>query len=62
MRQIDTIIEPGDCLTVENNDQFSEEYAKVVNKFSHKFIKMLCDASGAIIWEKLLQLNSGAAA
>ncbi len=56
------LIEPFGHRAKENNDQFSEEYAKVVNKFSHKFIEMFCDASGAIIWEKLLQLNSGAAA
>jgi len=53
------IIEPLGHKAKEKNDQFFEEYAKVVNKFSHEFIEIFCDSSGTIHWEKVIQFNSG---
>lgn len=53
------IIEPLGHQAKEKNDQFLEEYAKVINKFSRDFMEMFCDSSGAIHWEKVIQFNSG---
>lgn len=53
------IIEPLGYKAKEKNEQFLEEYSKVVNKFSFEFIEMFCDASGAIHWDKIIQFNSG---
>lgn len=53
------IIEPLGHQAKEKNDQFLEEYSKVVNKFSLEFIEMFCDLTGAILWENVIQFNSG---
>ena len=53
------IVEPLGHKAKEKNDQFLEEYAKVVNKFSLEFMEMFCDSTGAIHWEKVIQFNSG---
>lgn len=53
------IIQPLGHKAKENNEQFLEEYAKVVNKFSFEFMNMFCDSEGAILWEKVVQFNSG---
>jgi len=52
------IIEPLGYKAKEKNEQFLEEYSKVVNKFSLEFMQMFCDASGAIHWDKVVQFNS----
>ncbi|CAN2041095.1 hypothetical protein GMMP15_290009 [Candidatus Magnetomoraceae bacterium gMMP-15] len=36
-----------------------EEYSKVINKFSLEFIKKFCDSEGKIMWDKIIQFNSG---
>ena len=56
------IIDPLGHKAKEKNEQFLEEYAKVVNKFSLEFMKMFCDSSGRIHWDKVIQFNSGQAA
>ena len=53
------IIEPLGHKAKEKNEQFYEEYVKVVNKFSLEFIETFCDSTGAINWERVLQYNSG---
>jgi len=53
------MIEPLGHKAKEKNDQFLEEYSKVVNRFSLEFIELFCDSSGAILWEKVVQFNSG---
>ncbi len=53
------IIEPLGHKAKEKNEQFVEEYSKVINRFSFEFMEMFCDASGAILWEKVIQFNSG---
>ncbi|MCI5217723.1 MAG: cytosolic protein [Candidatus Electrothrix sp. LOE2] len=55
------IIDPLGHKAKEKNEQFLEEYAKVVNKFSREFIEMFCDTSGRIHWDKVIQFNSGQA-
>jgi hypothetical protein len=53
------LIEPLGHKTKEKNEQFLTEYSKVINKFTFDFIEMFCDVSGAILWEKVVQFNSG---
>jgi len=55
------IIEPLGDNAKEKNEQFFEEYAKVINKFSLEFMEMFCDESGQIHWKKVIQFNSGQA-
>ncbi|MBI5676253.1 MAG: cytosolic protein [Nitrospirae bacterium] len=53
------IIEPLGRKAKEKNEQFSEEYAKVINKFTLEFAKEYCAADGSILWDKLVRFNSG---
>jgi hypothetical protein len=53
------IIEPLGHKAKERNELFSEEYAKVINKFTLEFSQEYCDHSGKIMWEKLVKFNSG---
>jgi hypothetical protein len=53
------IIEPLGHKAKEKNEQFLEEYSKVVNKFSLEFMGMFCGSNGAINWEKVIKFNSG---
>ena len=52
------IIEPLGHRAKEKNEQFSLEYAKVLNKFTGEFITKFCDADGSIRWEDIVRLNS----
>ena len=54
------LIEPLGHQAKEKNDQFMEEYAKVVNKFTLEFIKTFCDSDGNILWEEIVKFNSAA--
>lgn len=53
------IIEPLGHQAKEKNEQFSLEYAKVLNKFTGEFITEFCDTNGSIRWEDIVKLNSG---
>ena len=53
------IIEPLGHKAKEKNEKFSEEYAKVINKFTREFAMEYCDERGSILWEKLVKFNSG---
>lgn len=53
------IIEPLGYQAKEKNEQFVNEYAKVVNKFTAEFIGKFCDAEGNMLWEKIVKFNSG---
>jgi len=53
------LIKPLGHKAKERNDDFAEEYAKVVNLFSLEFINDFCQPDGAIDWVKLLRFNSG---
>ena len=54
-----TIVEPLGFRAKERNEQFQNEYAKVINRFTKEFIAVFCDADGAISWRKLVSFNSG---
>ena len=53
------IIEPLGHKAKERNENFLQEYAKVINKFTFEFSKEYCDGEGNIRWDKLVQFNSG---
>lgn len=53
------IIEPLGHRAKEKNERFSEEYAKVINRFTREFATEYCDTNGSILWEKLVKFNSG---
>jgi len=52
------IIEPLGHHAKERNEQFMQEYAKVINKFTAEFIGKFCDADGNILWEEIVKFNS----
>jgi hypothetical protein len=52
------IIEPLGYRAKENNEQFEQEYSKVINKFTLEFMQSFCDPGGQIVWQKLVELNS----
>ncbi len=52
------IIEPLGHKAKEKNDQFLNEYSKVVNKFTMEFMQAFCDSEGQILWKKIVQFNS----
>ncbi len=51
------IIEPLGHNAKKKNDEFMEDYVRVVNKFSQSFMERFCK-DGAIQWEELLRFNS----
>ena len=53
------IIEPLGHKAKEKNEKFSEEYAKVINKFTREYATEYCDENGSILWGKLVKFNSG---
>lgn len=53
------IIEPLGHKAKQKNEQFHIEYSNVINKFTLEFSKEYCARDGAILWEKLVQFNSG---
>lgn len=53
------IIEPIGYRAKEHNDTFYEEKAKVVNRFTKKFIDEFCNEDGSIDWTRLVEFNSG---
>lgn len=52
------IIEPLGHRAKEKNEQFSLEYAKVLNRFTGEFITAFCDDDGNIRWDDIVRLNS----
>lgn len=52
------IVEPLGHQAKERNEQFMQEYAKVINKFTYEFIEEFCDADGNVLWEKIVKFNS----
>ena len=52
------IVEPLGHQAKEKNEQFMEEYAKVINKFTSEFIGKFCDAEGNMLWEEIVKFNS----
>lgn len=54
------IIEPLGHKARERNDDFLEQYAQTLNKFTKEFADTFCLESGAIDWDKLVRFNSAA--
>ncbi|RKU35869.1 cytosolic protein [Candidatus Poribacteria bacterium] len=52
------IVEPLGHQAKERNEQFTEEYAKVVNRFTAEFIGTFCDTEGNMLWEEIVKFNS----
>ena len=52
------IVEPLGHQAKEKNEQFIEEYAKVINRFTAEFIGKFCDAEGNMLWEEIVKFNS----
>ena len=55
------IIQPLGHQAKQKNEQFMQEYAKAVNKFTFEFIGTFCDAEGNILWEEIVKFNSAGA-
>jgi hypothetical protein len=53
------IIEPLGYNAKGKNEEFSEEYAEVINRFTREFATEYCDHKGSILWGKLVKFNSG---
>lgn len=53
------IIEPIGYRARERNDEFREEYGRVINRFSREFMDKFCMENGSIDWEKIVEFNSG---
>lgn len=53
------IVEPIGYRAKELNDEFKVKKAEIVNRFTGDFINEFCDQSGKILWNKLVQFNSG---
>lgn len=53
------IIEPLGYQAKEKNEQFFQEYRRVINKFTMEFGKNYCSRDGDILWNKLVKFNSG---
>ncbi|MFH1199580.1 MAG: PmeII family type II restriction endonuclease [Candidatus Micrarchaeota archaeon] len=53
------IVEPLGHKAKELNDEFAENKTRLVNKFTKEFITDFCDGKGAILWERLVEFNSG---
>jgi len=52
------IIEPLGYKAKERNDDFSNSYAQMINKFTREFSNDFCLESGEIDWIKLVEFNS----
>ncbi len=52
------IIEPLGYQAKLKNEQFKQEYAKVINKFTLEFMQKFCDAEGSMLWEEIVKYNS----
>lgn len=53
------IIEPLGHRAKEHNETFEEEKAALINRFTRDFTKDFCDKHGNILWDKLVEFNSG---
>jgi hypothetical protein len=54
------IIKPLGHTAKERNEEFDEEYGKVINLFTKQFIDEFCQPDGTILWDKIVRLTSSA--
>ena len=52
------LIEPLGFKARERNEEFQASYARMINKFTREFMLEFCDEEGAIVWARLVRLNS----
>lgn len=52
------IIEPLSHKAKEKNEEFTQSYSQMINKFTREFGNDFCDQNGAINWEELVKFNS----
>ena len=55
---IDIVKPLGDQSKIKNSE-FNIEYSAVINKLTRDFAIDYCDKDGAILWEKIVKVNSG---
>ncbi len=53
------IVEPLGHRAKERNEEFTKEYAHIVNIFTREILNNFCFEDGSINWEKLIKFNSG---
>lgn len=53
------IIEPLGIKAKERNEEFNNEYDKVLNLFSKDFLNRYCKDNGEVNWDKIVEFNSG---
>jgi hypothetical protein len=53
------IVEPLGYRARELNESFKTKKAGLVNKFTKEFIEEFCDREGKILWDTLVEYNSG---
>lgn len=56
------IIEPLGHQAKQRNEQFVQEYGRVINKFTSEFIKHFCDSDGNMLWKEIVKFNSAGTA
>ena len=54
------IIEPLGYKAKEKNEEFSESYTKMINRFTKEFANDFCKSTGEIDWNKIVCFNSSA--
>jgi hypothetical protein len=42
----------------EKNEEFQEEYLKIINVFTREFSNTYCKVDGSIDWDAILKFNS----
>ncbi|MEK7396283.1 MAG: PmeII family type II restriction endonuclease [Candidatus Poribacteria bacterium] len=53
------IVQPLGHRAKESNESFDEKKAEIVNRLTGNFIGDFCDPNGKILWEKVVEFNSG---
>ncbi|HIH30639.1 TPA: hypothetical protein HA243_04515 [Candidatus Micrarchaeota archaeon] len=53
------IVEPIGHKAKELNDSFKQKKAQLINKFTGEFISEFCSRNGQILWNKVIEFNSG---
>ena len=42
----------------EKNEEYYQEYGRMINKFTQEFIAEYCDEKGNINWDKIVRMNA----
>ncbi|MEO6330780.1 MAG: PmeII family type II restriction endonuclease [Ginsengibacter sp.] len=56
-----TIVEPLGMKAKEKNEEFKDQYSRIINQFTKEFLIDFCKEDGSIDWEKLVRFNSSIA-